>query len=361
MIRTRSLALALLLVASALAADTNRIVLRVNDHILTLHDYQGRYRDRLRQLQQAQISEEERAEFMSNLGEQVFREMFDELLLLSRASHEGIDVTEAMIENAMMRMRESSGLLDDEEFEVALAQSDMTREDLRDQARRNLVLQQVTSRELQERVELDEEDLRRYYQSHLEEFAVPRRVQLRSVVILDSSDLDADGRASLAAEAAEALRAEADPELWANERSEVGETTALIDLGWVEQGDLASDLELAAWGLEAGEVSEPTASRGGLHVLQALAVEEAHIEPFVEVKDRVERLEMARLQNDAVTKMLSEFEEASFVRIDPPPEAAGFRTSRAVLDEGLGELQPAAVDTPDPDPQGAPEGSDSPD
>lgn len=341
MIKTRFV-LCLLLAASAVVADTNRVVLRINDHILTLHDYRTRYSERLRSLQRAQMPEAERSGHLASLGESVFREMFDELLMLSRASHLGLEVTEEMVEDAMQRMREANGLDDVERFEAALAQAGLTRADLRRQARRNLILRHVTARELQSRVELEEEDLRRYYQGHLEEFAVPRRMQLRSIVVLDSSGLDEAARMALAAEAATVLEMGVDLETWAKTHSEAGETTDSIDLGWVEKGDLASELEPVVWSLEAGDVSPAIPGRGGLHVVQVVAAEDAHVKPFVDVKDQVYGLEISRLQQDAVTKMLTEFEEASYVRIDPPPEAAGFRTTRAGVSDALGELQGVA-------------------
>ena len=349
--RLRALSLCLLFAAAALPADTNRIVLRVNDHIATLHDYRSRYSERIRALQRAGMSETERSERLSELGETVFREMFDELLMLSRASHLGIEVTDEMVADSVMRMREANDLATDEEFEAALAQAGMTRAVVEEQTRRNLLLRQVTAQELQERIELEEEDLRRYYQGHLDEFAVGRRTRLRSIVILESSGLDEAARGALAAEAAATLRDGVDVEAWASRHLEAGETTGLIDLGWVEKGDLAAELEETVRDLEPGEVAAPTPSRGGLHVLQVLEVEEAHVRPFAEVREQVERLESERLQQEAVEKMLADFEKTSYVRIDPPPEAAGFRTTRAARDQDLGELEAA----PDPPAEAAPE------
>jgi len=351
--RLRISALCLLLAAASLAADSNRIVLRVNDHIVTLTDFQLRYGERLRGIQQAQMPDDERARRLAGLGESVFREMFDELLMLSRASHLGLEVTEAMIEDSMTQMREANDLNDTEKFEAALAQSGVTREQLRDQARQNLLLQQVMAQELRSRVALNEEDLRRYYQSHLDEFAVGRRMNLRSIVVLDASGLDEAAREGLAAEAIEVLRGGADVEDWVAGHSEAGETTSLIDLGWVGDGDLASELQAPVWDLEAGAVAAPIASRGGLHIVQVLETEEAHVRPFSEVSAQVERLEMARLQRDATSKMLTEFEENSYVRIDPPEAAAGFRSSRAVVEDGFEALQatePAGDSTTEDDP-----------
>lgn len=331
----------LALAAGTSFGDVNRVVLQVNDHIATLHDYRTRYGERLRALQAAPIPEEERATRLAELGESVFREMFDELLLLSKASHEGTEVTDEMVTSAVDSMREANGLADEEAFEAALASSGMTRAMLRDQARRSLLLQQVTAREIQSRIDLEEEDLRRYYQSHLEQFAVPARRQLRSVVVLESSALDEGARAALAGEIADLLRSGSDA--LAEElarRSAVGETTELVDLGWVEQGDLAPAIEAAVWSLEPGSVSEPVAARGGLHVVEVVAAEAADVRPFVEVRDEVEQLELLRLQQEAVTAMLTDLESASFIRIDPPPEAAGFRTTRTLLEEPVGEVAP---------------------
>lgn len=350
------LALGILLVVSPLAADTNRIVLRVNDHIATLHDYQERYNARLNAIQSADMPEPQRAELFSTLGETIFREMFDELLMLSRASHLNVEITEDMVDDAMMQMREGNGLTDQAAFESALAQAGLSETELREQSRRNLLLQHVTARELQSRVELDEEDLRRYYQSRLEEFSVPRRVDARSIVVLDSSALDAAAREALAVEAAETLVTGIDQDVWAEQHQKAGETTGVLDLGWVSQGDLAPEIEAAVWDLEVGQVSTPIAARGGLHVVQAVAIEEAHIRPFSEVKNEVRQLEMSRLRSEAVTTMLTDFEKASFVSLDPPPEAAGFRTSRSLPDatlEGLGPVEGGESTA-------APESSDGP-
>lgn len=351
--RLLSLAFCVLLATPALSADVNRVVLRVNDHIVTLHDYQSRYSERRRALQQAQMPETERSQRLSQVGEAVFREMFDELLMLSRASHLGIEVTDEMVEDSVQQMREANGIATEEQFDMALAQAGLTRVSVSDQARRNLLLRSVTAQELQARIELDEEDLRRYYQGHLEDFGVGQRMELRSIVILESSGLDDSARDDLAAEAVATLRSGVDVEQWVDARREAGETTGLIDLGWVEEGDLAAELEGAVRDLSSGEIGTPTASRGGLHVLQVVAVEEAHVRPFGEVRDEVENLEMGRLQQDAVDKMLTDFEQASYVRIDPPPEAAGFRTTRAAAEQDLGEFQADPGTDPGTDPGAA--------
>ena len=61
----------------------------------------------------------------------------------------------------------------------------MTLDDLADQMRRNLLIRAVMGREVQQKIELEEEDLRRYYRDHPDEFSRPRRLQVREVVVTE--------------------------------------------------------------------------------------------------------------------------------------------------------------------------------
>ena len=76
----------LLILAPALHAEVlNRVVLRVNDRIATLYDYQQRRADMVREVLRREQDPEERQRLISQAGEAVFADMFRELLLESRA------------------------------------------------------------------------------------------------------------------------------------------------------------------------------------------------------------------------------------------------------------------------------------
>lgn len=312
-----------LLVASVARADVNGIVLRVGDRIATLYDYRQRYAERLQMIQRRQTDPERETELLAEAGRATFCALFQELLVLARADQERLEVSEEQVESAIAQSKEGLGLATEEQFQEALRRSGMTEADLREQMRRDLLVQQVMGSQLRERVQLDEEDLRRYYQGHLEDFQVPRRLELREVVVLESGTPDAGERAALAASLAasagdgglEAAVAAAAP----------GTVSELIDLEWVERGDLAPDLEAAVWDLAAGTVSEPVAARGGLHLVEVVAVEEAHVLPFAEVRDRIEALEHRRLTDEAMGDFLAELATDSYIVEQPPPEAVGYR------------------------------------
>lgn len=341
----RILLLAVLAAAPA-SADVNGIVLRVNDRIATLVDYRQRYQERLDALRRRGGDSDRLAELLAEAGRDTMCELFQELLVLSKADQLNLEATEEMIDEGVARAKEANGIESDEQFTRALAQAGMTEQAFREQVRRNLLIQQVVGAQLRERVDLDEEDLRRYYQSHLEEFQQPRRIHLREIVVLDSQGTAEERRKladRLVERAADAGLAAAAQGLDAGDW-----VTDVIDLGWVEKGDLDADLEAAAWDLPAGALSEPVAARGGLHVLEVDEVEEARLSPFAEVKDRIRERERQRLFDQESAALLEEMAETSYVVDRPPPEAAGYRTGCLGEESPSQELSTGAAPEPSP-------------
>ena len=320
------LVLALAAPATLRAEVLNRIVLRVNDQIATLYDYQQRRYELAREVMRREMDPQERQEVLANLPQMVFRDMLQDLLLQSRAQQLAVTVSDAQIDGSVEQMKQNFGIKTDEEFQAALAQSGMTEAQLRQQLRDNLQVREVMEREVRSRINLNEEDLRRYYRKNTEQFRTPEQVQLREVVVLDESGLpSAEERAKTAAEIREAAaggKSLADVTITYRD---MGITSNVIDLGWVSKGDLDPALEAAAWTLKPGEVSEPVAGRGGLHLLQVVDRHESGIPPFSEVAAQIEALEQNRVYNEEVAKYLAELETKSLVVADPPQEAADFR------------------------------------
>lgn len=311
---------------ASFAVEVNRIVLRVNDEIVTLHDYEMRKNERIDAVSRANIPPERRQELLANVGEETMRSIFQELLLQSRARQLNMRISEEKILAALENVKNSYGIETEEAFTAALERSGLTREVLRQQLRDSLLLQEVIGREVHSRINLEEDDLRRYYQAHPEEFSLPRRLELREVVFLEESGLPADEIEALAAEFAASVGSGANVEQQLADLKERGVATQWIDIGWVSPGDLDPELEAAVWDLEPGAVSEPLEARGGLHVVQVVDRKEAEIQPFAAVQQEIEARETERIFGEEMEDYLTELETASYIVAQPPPEAAGFRS-----------------------------------
>ena len=308
------LLLAFLSIPPALGAEVlNRIVLRVNDQIATLYDYEQRRSNMAREL-------------LRQLGELAYKDLYEELLIESRAQQLDINVGDAEINQQIAQMKQNFGIQSDADFAAALAQSGMTEAQLRERLRRDLRAREVMGREVQSRVKLDEDDLRRIYQRDRDQFKQPEQVQLREIVVLDEGGLPtAEERQQLAAKIRATVAGGKPLADAVAETSGKGQTSGVIEVGWVTPGDLDANLEAAVWKLAPGAVSEPVAGRGGLHVIQVADRKEARIPPFAEVQEQIRQREQRLKMQDEIGLYMAELEKKSLIVTEPPAGAENFR------------------------------------
>jgi parvulin-like peptidyl-prolyl isomerase len=331
----------------------NRVVLRVNDQIATLYDYEVRRSNMARELlRQPDLESDERTKLMAEVGELAYKDLYEELLIESRAQQLDIEVGDAEIAQQIGQMKQNFGIQSDEEFAAALAQSGMSEAQLRERLRRDLRAREVMGREVQSRIKLDEDDLRRIYQRDREQFKQPEQVQLREIVVLEEGGLPTAGeRQALAAQIRQAVSSGSGGKSLADavaETSGKGQTSGVIEVGWVTPGDLDPNLEAAVWKLAPGAVSEPVPGRGGLHVLQVVDRKEARIPAFAEVQEQLRMREQRLKMQDEIGLYMAELEKKSLIVTEPPPGAENFRRHLGARpkteDERLGLAPPAAAD-----------------
>lgn len=317
---------------AAAPEEINRVVLRVNDQILTLHDYEERKASELQTLlANPNLAPAERQARLVELDKALLQQIFQELLLLSRATQLGIRIGDSEVDAAVDEIKKEQGFASQEELQAALAQAGLTLDRLRDNLRRDILYGQVVGKEVSQKLEVGEEELRAYYKNHPDEFRVAEERQLREVIVLDSSPAGEDERRRVAADIVTRLdRGEDLAEVVAIYRDQ-GLTTGVIDLGWLKREDVEPTLADVAWGLDAGEHSTPVVGRGGLHILQLAGLKESRLQPFADVQGQILRRERGKRFERDLRTYLAGLEKRSFIVENVPPEAVGYRSSSGDL------------------------------
>ena len=315
-------------VAPVPAEELNSIVLRVNDEIATAVEYRDRRDARTAAIREVEtLSPEERAQLLSEAPRATMREILDELLLLSRARQLVIEPSRGEIDEAIDSTRQRMGIPDEATFEAALRNANMTIEDYRDRTSRSIKANQVIQREVNPKINVEDEFLQRYYREHPDEFRIPARVRVRELVVPSEGAPGPETRA-----AAEALRqAIVDGETMeaAAERLGSDRVTGPVDLGWVEPGELAPGLDTAVWALPQGGLSAAVEGRGGLHLLEVEERVESSLKPYTEVKPEIEARERERRHDEVLKKYLGDLERSAYIVEHIPAEAEGFREAEA--------------------------------
>ncbi len=321
---------------AAAAEEINRIVLRINDQIFTLYDYEKRKAVEISRIL-AGPDTAERQEQLAQIGKGVMQSVFSELLLLSFAKQQSIRVSDSQVAEALMEMQESRGIESEAQMREALARSGMTMEELRENTERDILWSQVVGREVTAKIEVSDEEVRAYYRNHKERFEIPERRWLKEVIVLESDEKSDAELASFAEQVRQQLVADGEIEEVIAPHREQGLTSGLIDLDWLRAGELEETLSEVAWELRPGDFSAPVKGRGGYHILHLAGLEEAAIRPLKEVEDNIRGAQRGARFNTELRAFLAELEQKSQIVEDLPAEAVGYR---ALLDdyEPEGEL-----------------------
>jgi parvulin-like peptidyl-prolyl isomerase len=346
----RNRAVGALVVAGALSAlagsaeEVNRVVLRVNGEIATLYDWVERRQGRIDQISQAEgLPIQERRRLIADAGRAAMKEIFEELLVLSRARQLRIEASPAQIERAAANARQRFGIESEEEFERALAENGMTPAAFRERMARTIVFNQVLDREVQSKVAVSDEEAARYWREHPDEFRVGEQRRVEEVIVLDDSPLDTAAREALARDLAARAATGTLAEAVAAAGAPAGALSGVVELGWVERGALAAELDAAVFALEAPGVGAPVPGRGGLHVVRVVEIRPAAVRPLEEVRERiVARLSGQRFEEE--TRAFLERQAAlAWVVEDLPADAAGYREAPTGTADPLLELMRGAA------------------
>ncbi len=358
------LALALwgLAAVPATAEVVNRIVLRVNEEILTLYEYEERKSSEISiALADQRLDSARRQERLEQVGRVVLQNTFNEMLLLSFANQHGIRVTDAEIEEAVRELLTRQGIETDEQLQQALAGSGMTLDQVRENTYRELLWQQVVGREVQPKVAISEEELRAYYRTHKDDFREPEQRWLKEIIVLESSGIEDSELRRVAEEIHAQLVAGGEIEAVIEPYKQKEVTTGVVDLDWLRAGELESTLSDTAWALTPGGYSEPVLGRGGYHIILLAGLREAKQKPLDEVENLIRQREYGKRFNKELRTFLADLEAKSFIQEDLPPEAVGYRalTSQFQTQDEIELFRAPVLESSEDDVESSEETSDS--
>ncbi len=202
--------------------------------------------------------------------DQLRREILDLLILeniqLQMAERVGLRIDDEQLNDAVGRVAAKNNMTL-EQFRQALLDSGASYREVREQIRREMLLQRVQMGNVNQRIQITDQEVANYLNSeegrartspeyHLAHLLVP--------VASDATDAERENARQQAQTLAAKLRAGAD-------YSSLGQNKVnASDLGWRRETELPSLFAGVAPKMQDGDVSEPLASASGYHVIQLL-------------------------------------------------------------------------------------------
>jgi parvulin-like peptidyl-prolyl isomerase len=309
-------ALAGLAAAACLPAAelVEQIVVRVNDRLITQSEFD-------RRLAMAAKAPNRATSDAAELQKSVLEDLIREKLLEERAKEMAVAATDEEVEAAVARVKAQYNLTTDEEFDKALAQSGMTRDDLKRQMRQTITLQKVIGRDIASQMNLTDDQLRLEYERKKEQFyAVPESAHVAEIV-LKFSPGDGEARQRSVVEI-EAIRARVKTGTsFADLAKQVSQGNTKDkggDLGTVSKGELVEALDAAVFVTPAEEYPAPALLSDSIHLFRVTDRKPAGFKPFSEVKEDLRKRISDDLYEKRFTEYLDKLRRDAFVKIYVP-------------------------------------------
>lgn len=250
---------AVLLGAPARAEDA-RIAVVVNDEAITSSDIE----DRMRLIFVSSGLEANEANRKS-VRERVTKNLIEEKLQLQEAKHSGIDITNSDIDTAMNSLAKQNRMsLDD--MNAMLQKGNVPRQTLVDQIKATLAWTKVIQRQLRPQVEVGDDEISAVLERIKANEGKPEYLMAEIFLNVDNPADEAKVQ-ELAMSLIDRMRNGAPFNVMAQQFSKGTGALNGGDLGWIQPGQLAGDMDKAAQSILVGHVSPPIRMPDGFHIL----------------------------------------------------------------------------------------------
>ena len=267
-------------------------------------------------------------------------------LIRKEVEKQGLKAKKSDVDGYIARIQAQSNL-NDEEFEAALTEQGMTMEAYRERVATEVEQAMLMSREIGSRVNVTPEDVRRYYDEHIDEYTQPAQVRVRHIfrpLAPSASEPEEQETVALVHQVRQrALGGENFGNL-ASEYSLGPAADSGGDLGYFERGQMPEGIEQVAFSLENGDISQPFRTNSGMHLLKIEDKRNAGMQPLETVSEEIKN----NLYNEALRDRYARWfnEDLRFRHhvdnfLEAPEDfGSGITETRGVLDTEVEEVAP---------------------
>ena len=258
----------------------DRVVAVVNEEALTLSEIQEDGQPVVRRIFQDFVGSE-RDRQLEQAEKKLMDDLIDRRLMYQVAKKEGTLPSDAEVNGAIDDLKKNNKVADDAQFRAMLKAEGLTLEQIRRSIAERLAIGRLLARQIRSSIIIDEEELKKFYQSNEEKFRQIPQAEIRHIFF--SAATNEEAVRVRAEEALAKIQAGAD---FVEIARASGDQKA-GELITVHRGDLAPEIEAAAFGLKAGAVSPLIRTDSGYHLIKVESVQAESVAPFSAVRESI--------------------------------------------------------------------------
>ena len=147
-------------------------------------------------------------------------------------------------------------------------------------AKKKILISRFMKDRVDDKVSVSEEELKRYYSEHSEEFMLPERWRASHILVDGLEDAE---------EIKNKLDQGASFEMLAKERSKDATSKKGGDIGYFSKGQLIPEFEEACSKLKVGEISDIVKTQFGYHIIELNDRKSPEVQEFLSVKEIIKK------------------------------------------------------------------------
>ena len=290
-----------------------QVLVKVNGEIVSKTDFEQRQISTLGsrpEFANAKLSDLELKKAIAEITPDLILEAVDELLLIQRARELNYALGDAQFKDILESIKKSNNMTEEAQFQAALKQEGMTLADLRRSIERNMMINQVQSSEVSQKLTVTDEEARQYFETNRSAFTTPSEIMLREILIeVPSSDRgvnvaqDDEAKAKAEEIRQRLLKGEPFPRLASEVSSSPSKANGGL-IGPIHMNELAPQLQELLGNLKVGDVAEIIRTTRGYQILKLESRTEGRSRTFEEARNDIGRRVLDTKSRPAMQKYL---------------------------------------------------------
>ena len=295
----------------------DRIVAVVNDEIITLYDLDKEFEPYARNIKSLGYSEDKQITLLAKFRSDLLNKLIESALADQEIKKNKLEVTEAELNSTIERIKASRSMTD-ETLREGLAQEGLTMDEYRSELKAQLLRSKLVNLEVKSKIVITDENVREYYNEHLEKYAGDKKYHLWNIYIA-LSKVGGDSQKKTALAKMENIRAKLDQGMSFKDLVKDEAISALGanggDLGLFLVKELSQEILAAIKNLKAGEYSAVITTGSVYQIIYLEKVIEANSKSIEEVQTEIEEILYRELVDQKYQDWLKQLRNRSHIRI----------------------------------------------
>jgi len=276
-------------------------IAEVNESGITSDQLQNAFLNAISRYDDAVLSSLDQPAIVS-FKKNILNQLIDYELFYQQAQKEKVKISNDEINLEIDKIKDNFS--SPEEFNEALKANNITLVRLKEDIKRQLMINSILE-ETRNQVSISDEELLEYYNENKESFLEPEQIHARHILVETEEEAN-----NLLLQLKEGLTDFAE---LAKEKSIGPSAPSGGDLGFFSRGQMVKEFEDAAFSLEPGKISGVVQTQFGYHIIKCEEKKEEYSPTFEEAKERISNILGSQRENEAITTLTSKLREEAVI------------------------------------------------